>query len=179
MYLPSRNTGPGPVHEYLMPGVEIVAVDPECAYDSPITLSSDSSGGDDDDDDDDCDSVATDEYLMQVNRQSAIVGNNVADTIAIEAAAADDNDDDDDVIIVIAEEDCVIVHEMRTKTAQKCQSAVAGTTTTKLTAALTDAVESDAMTASGLDGSVGAMPSSLVDTSMIGKIIKKKIKFHT
>lgn len=167
MYLPSRSTGPGPVHEYLMPGVEIVAVDPECAYDSPITLSSDSSGGDDDDDDDDCDSVATDEYLMQVNRQSAIVGNNVADTIAIKTAAAtDDNDDDDDVIIVIAEEDCVIVHEMRTKTAQKCQSDVAGTTSTKLT----DAVESDAMTASGLDGSVGAMPSTLVDTSMMGKI---------
>lgn len=87
MYLPPRSSGAA-VHEYLTPGVEIVSVDPNCAYNSPISLSDTTVS---DADDDECNSAATDDYLIQMNQHQHALG----------VVVVDDDDDDE----VVEEED--------------------------------------------------------------------------
>lgn len=74
-------------HEYLTPAVEIVSVDPNCTYNSPLSVrllendytsseeeGADGGGGDDDDDDDSSDesdsTAATSESLVEVVEES-------------------------------------------------------------------------------------------------------------
>lgn len=91
MYLPPRNSG-ATVHEYLTPGVEIVSVDPNCAYNSPISLSDTSVS---DLDDDECCSVGTDDYLLQMNQQQQ-QHPHALDVVDVLATAADNDDDDEE-----------------------------------------------------------------------------------
>lgn len=91
MYLPPRSSGAA-VHEYLTPGVEIVSVDPNCAYNSPISLSDTSVS---DADDDECHSAATDDYLMQMNQHQHALGVVVVDDDDDDEAEEEEEEEDD------------------------------------------------------------------------------------
>lgn len=91
MYLPPRHST-ATVHEYLAPGVEIVSVDPNCVYNSPICLSdTTASDAEEEDDDDDCCSVVSDDDEDQLQQHpvgTAAGRHSVADALLPAVTAA-------------------------------------------------------------------------------------------